>query len=70
MSCHRNARRVVTLWCVQGSFAKVYKARCTEPGPHFNELVAIKALRLEAFMSSLDEIYVRGCAPVVALRRQ
>jgi hypothetical protein len=47
----------------QGTFAKVYKAKCIEDGPHLNELVAIKALKLEAFMSSLDDIIVRTLAP-------
>ncbi len=43
----------------QGTFAKVYKARCIEDGPHLNEQVAIKTLKLEAFMTSLDDIIVR-----------
>jgi hypothetical protein len=43
----------------QGTFAKVYKARCIDDGPHLNEQVAIKTLKLEAFMTSLDDIIVR-----------
>ena len=53
----------------QGTYAKVFKARCTE-APHDGEIVAIKTLQLEAFMASLEEIIVSspaGAGPGVVM---
>ncbi len=44
----------------------MYKAKCVEEGPHLNDVVAIKTLKLEAFMSSLEDIIVRDRAGGVA----